>query len=116
VFYRSLESIKEKVGDREPLDVFMQAVENVKPRVETKSRRVGGATYQVPVQVKPKRQISLAMKWILNAARGKKGRPIHQRLADELVAAFRNEGEAIKKRDDTHKMAESNRAFAHLAF
>jgi small subunit ribosomal protein S7 len=116
VFYRAMASIKEKVADREPLDVFLQAVENVKPRIETKSRRVGGATYQVPVQVRPKRQISLAMKWILGAARSKKGRPIHQRLADELVAAFRNEGESVKKRDDTHKMAESNRAFAHLAY
>jgi small subunit ribosomal protein S7 len=116
VFYRSLEAVKEKVQDKDPLDVFLQAIENVKPRVETKSRRVGGATYQVPVQVKPKRQISLAMKWVLGSARGKKGRPIHVRLADEFVAAFRNEGEAIKKRDDTHKMAESNRAFAHLAF
>jgi small subunit ribosomal protein S7 len=116
VFYRALETVKEKVGDKEPLDVFLQGLENVKPRVETKSRRVGGATYQVPVQVKPKRQVSLAMKWILTAARSKKGRPIHTRLADEIVSAFRNEGEAIKKRDDTHKMAESNRAFAHLAF
>ena len=116
VFYRALDVIKEKVGDKEPLDVFLQAIENVKPRVETKSRRVGGATYQVPVQVKPKRQISLAMKWVLGAARSKKGRPIHTRLADEFIAAFRQEGEAIKKRDDTHKMAESNRAFAHLAF
>ena len=116
VFYASLAAIKEKVADKEPLDVFLQAIENVKPRVETKSRRVGGATYQVPVQVKPKRQISLAMKWVLQAARGKKGRPIFQRLADELVAAFRNEGESIKKRDDVHKMAESNRAFAHLAY
>jgi small subunit ribosomal protein S7 len=116
VFYHALDAIKEKITDKDPLDVFLQAIENVKPRVETKSRRVGGATYQVPVQVKPKRQISLAMKWVLGAARSKKGRPIHVRLADEFIAAFRQEGEAIKKRDDTHKMAESNRAFAHLAF
>jgi small subunit ribosomal protein S7 len=116
IFYASLAIIKEKVPEKEPLEVFLQSIENVKPRIETKSRRVGGATYQVPVQVKPKRQISLAMKWVVNAARSKKGRPMHARLADELVAAFRNEGESVKKRDDTHKMAESNRAFAHLAY
>jgi small subunit ribosomal protein S7 len=116
VFYHAMDVMREKVPEKDPLEVFLQAIENVKPRLETKSRRVGGATYQVPVQVKPKRQITLAMKWILRCARGKKGRPMHERLANELVAAWRNEGEAVKKRDDTHKMAESNRAFAHLAY
>lgn len=120
VFYQALEYIRTKTRDLnppvEPMDVFLRAVDNVKPQIETKSRRVGGATYQVPVQVRPKRQLSLAMKWILNAARGKKGRPMALRLGDEFLAAFRGEGEAVKKRDDTHKMAESNRAFAHLAF
>jgi small subunit ribosomal protein S7 len=116
VFYGALDILKEKVTEKEPLDVFLQAIENVRPRIETKSRRVGGATYQVPIPVRPGRQLALALKWILGAARSKKGRPIHARLADELLAAYRNEGEAVKKREDTHKMAESNRAFAHLAF
>jgi small subunit ribosomal protein S7 len=116
IFYSALEIIKERFKDKDPLDIFMQALENVKPQLETKSRRVGGATYQVPVQVKPKRQVSLAMKWIINSARAKKGRPMYQKLADELILAYKKEGDAIKKRIDTHKMAESNRAFAHLAY
>ncbi len=116
IFDKSLATIKEKVTDKDPIDVFNLAIDNAKPRIETKSRRVGGATYQVPVPVKQKRQLRLAMKWIVNAARSKKGRPMHQKLADELILAFKGEGEAIKKREDVHKMAESNRAFAHLAY
>ncbi len=116
VFYGALGVLKEKVTDKDPLEVYLQAIENVKPRIETKSRRVGGATYQVPIPVRPARALALALKWILTSARSKKGRPIHARLADELLAAYRSEGEAVKKREDTHKMAESNRAFAHLAF
>lgn len=116
IFYRSLDLLREKVKEKEPLELLQQALDNVKPQVETKSRRVGGATYQVPVQVKAKRQVSLAIKWILAAARKRKGRPMHERLAAELLAAYNNEGEAVKKKEDTHKMAESNRAFAHLAY
>lgn len=91
VFYGALGHIKEKVAEKEPLEVLLQAVENVKPRLETKSRRVGGATYQVPIQVKPKRQVALAMKWILNIARKKKGRPMASRLADQILSAYRHE-------------------------
>lgn len=116
MFYRALGILREKVKDRDPQDVFLAALENVKPRLETKSRRVGGATYQVPVQVRPKRQLALAIKWILAAARRKKGRPMHVKLAGELLSAYKGEGDAVKKREETHRMAESNRAFAHLAY
>ena len=100
----------------QPLDVFRQAVENVKPLVEVRSKRVGGANYQVPVEVSPKRQRNLAYRWILESARGRKGKPLHVSLADELVAAFNREGGAMAKRDNTHKMAEANKAFAHFAW
>lgn len=116
IFYRAIEEVKKKVPDKEPADIFRQAINNVKPMIEVRSRRVGGATYQVPVPVPQKRQISLAYRWLLAAARNKKGRPMHLKLADELYAAFRGEGEAMKKREDVHKMAEANRAFAHLAY
>jgi small subunit ribosomal protein S7 len=116
IFYHAMDEVKKKVADKEPLDIFRTAITNVKPLIEVRSRRVGGATYQVPVPVPQKRQISLAYRWLLGAARAKKGRPMHLKLADELYAAFRGEGEAMKKRDDVHKMAEANRAFAHLAY
>lgn len=116
VFYDALDLIAERIKDREPIEVFNQAINNVKPRVEVRSKRVGGATYQVPMEVSRKRQLSLAIRWLLGAIRGKRGRPIHLRLADELLSAYRGEGEAIKKREDTHRMAEANKAFAHLRF
>lgn len=116
IFYSAIEEVKKKVADKEPADIFRTAVNNVKPMIEVRSRRVGGATYQVPVPVAQKRQISLAYRWLLGAARAKKGRPMHLRLADELYAAFRGEGEAMKKREDVHKMADANKAFAHLAY
>jgi len=116
IFYDAIDEVKKKVADKEPLAIFLQAIGNVKPLIEVRSRRVGGATYQVPVPVPQKRQISLAYRWLLAAARNKKGRPMALKLADELYAAFKGEGEAMKKREDVHKMAEANRAFAHLAY
>ena len=116
IFYGALDQIKKRMGDADPLDVFTQAVEHVKPTVEVRSKRVGGATYQVPMQVNKTRQQSLAIRWIINAARGKAGRPMFQRLGDELMAAYRREGEAMTKRENTIKMAESNKAFAHFAW
>ncbi len=116
IVYMALERIKQKMPDKEPLDVFKKALENVKPRLEVRPRRVGGATYQVPMEVKPERQASLAMKWIITAARARKGKPMFMRLADELIAAYNHEGAAFKKREDVHRMAEANKAFAHLAW
>src|SRR5215468_9362399 len=98
IFYGALDQIKKRMPDAEPLDVFTQAVEHVKPTVEVRSKRVGGATYQVPMQVNRNRQQSLAIRWIIGAARGKAGRPMYLRLADELMAAYRREGEAMTKR------------------
>ena len=116
LFYRALDEIKKRIPDQEPIDVFTQAVENVKPHIEVRSKRVGGASYQVPMQVSRQRQQSLAIRWLLNAIREKKGRPTHLRLADELVAAFNREGAAMTKRENTHRMAEANKAFAHFAW
>jgi small subunit ribosomal protein S7 len=116
IFYGAMDQIKKRMPDASPLDVFVQAVENVKPTVEVRSKRVGGATYQVPMQVNKKRQQSLAIRWIIGAARSKSGRPMFLRLADELMAAYRREGEAMTKRENTIKMAESNKAFAHFAW
>ena len=116
IFYGALGQIKKKLPDADPIEVFTQAVEHVKPSVEVRSKRVGGATYQVPMQVNKTRQQSLAIRWIIHAARGKAGRPMFLRLADELMAAYRREGEAMTKRENTTKMAESNKAFAHFAW
>jgi small subunit ribosomal protein S7 len=116
VFYGALEQIKKRMPDVDPIDVFTQAVEHVKPTVEVRSRRVGGATYQVPMQVNRVRQQSLALRWLIGAARNKAGKPMFLRLADELMAAYRREGEAMAKRETTTKMAESNKAFAHFAW
>ncbi len=116
IFYHAMDQIKKRMPDANPIDVFTQAVENVKPSVEVRSKRVGGATYQVPMQVNRTRQQSLSIRWIIGAARGKAGRPMHLRLAEELMAAFRREGEAMTKRENTIKMAESNKAFAHFAW
>lgn len=116
VFYDALEQIKKRMPDANPIEVFTQAVEHVKPSVEVRSKRVGGATYQVPMQVNRKRQQSLAIRWIILESRGKKGRPMYLRLAEELMAAYRREGGAMTKRENTIKMAESNKAFAHFAW
>jgi small subunit ribosomal protein S7 len=116
IFYGAMDQIKKRMPDLEPIDVFTQAVEHVKPTVEVRSKRVGGATYQVPMQVNRTRQQSLAIRWIIGAARAKAGRPMHLRLSDELMAAYRREGEAMTKRENTTKMAESNKAFAHFAW
>ena len=116
VFYDALDVIKERVADSEPIEVFETAVENVKPHIEVRSKRVGGASYQVPMQVSRSRQQSLAIRWLLDAVRDKKGRPTHLRLADELVAAYNREGAAMTKRENTHRMAEANKAFAHFAW
>jgi small subunit ribosomal protein S7 len=117
VFYRALDQIKNKMGQQaNPLEVFEQAVENVKPTLEVRSRRVGGATYQVPMPVNPQRKQSLSFRWIIGSARAKKGKPMYLRLADELMAAYRREGEAMSKREQTIKMAEANKAFSHFAW
>jgi small subunit ribosomal protein S7 len=111
-FYDALDVLGEKHGEG-ALNVFKTAIENVKPALEVKSRRVGGATYQVPVEIRPERRTSLAIRWILTAARARKEKTIAEKLASELTDAFKNQGTAIKKKEDTHKMAEANQAFAH---
>ncbi|MCD6384787.1 30S ribosomal protein S7 [Candidatus Sumerlaeota bacterium] len=113
IFYRALEKIKEKISDKEPIEVFHQAVENVKPVLEIRSRRVGGANYQIPIEVRPERRLSLAIRWLVQAARSRPERTMVERLANEIVDAYNKTGLAIKKREDTHRMAEANRAFAH---
>ncbi|HDL60371.1 MAG TPA: 30S ribosomal protein S7 [candidate division WOR-3 bacterium] len=112
IFYRALEYIEEKTG-KNGYEVFEKAIENVKPKIEVRPRRVGGATYQVPVEVRPKRQLSLAIKWIIKAARQRPERRMFERLANELIDASQNQGAAIKIKENTHKMAEANRVFAH---
>lgn len=114
--YKAFDVIKEKTANPNPLEIFDTAMKNAGPNLEVRSRRIGGANYQVPREVRPERRLALAMRWIIDAARSKKGAPIHQKLAEELILASKNEGVAIKKRDDTHKMAESNKAFAHFAW
>ena len=111
-----MEAIKEQAKVENPLEVFEAALRNTAPAMEVRSRRVGGANYQVPREVRPERKSSLSMKWIVEAARGKKGKAIHLKLADEIIAASKNEGEAVKKRENVHKMAEANKAFAHFAW
>src|SRR5271154_204823 len=116
VFYDALEIIKKKLPDAEPIDVFTQAVENVKPAIEVRSKRVGGAAYQVPMQVNRPRQQSLGIRWILMAVRERKGRATHEKLADELVAAYTREGAPMARRENVHRMADANKAFAHFAW
>lgn len=113
IVYGALEDIQKQLADENPVDVFTQAVENVCPRLEVKSRRVGGATYQVPLEVNPARQVALATRWLIQFAGNRKGVPMRRALANELIEAYRGQGSAIKKRDDTHKMAQANKAFAH---
>ncbi len=116
VFYDAMDQIKKRMPDIDPIEVFKGAIENVKPSLEVRSRRVGGANYQVPMQVRPQRQQSLSIRWIIGAIRSKSGRPTYLRLADELMAAYRREGEAMAKREQTIKMAEANKAFSHFAW
>jgi len=114
IVYGALDKVKE-VTKADALEVFETALTNVAPNMEVRSRRVGGANYQVPHEVRPERQLALALRWIIEAAKNKKGKPMFDRLADELVLAFKNEGEAVRKKENVHKMAEANRAFAHFA-
>jgi small subunit ribosomal protein S7 len=116
IVYGALDEIKKRDEALDPIAVFETAITNVSPTVEVRSRRVGGANYQVPREVRPERRRSLALRWIISAARHGKGKPMHIKLADELISASKNEGSAVKKREDVHRMAESNRAFAHLAW
>lgn len=111
-----MNEIKEKAKVENPLEIFESALKNTTPSMEVRSRRVGGANYQVPREVRPERKQALSMKWIIEAARNKKGKPIHIKLAEEIISASKNEGEAIKKRENVHKMAEANKAFAHFAW
>ncbi|HCE44178.1 MAG TPA: 30S ribosomal protein S7 [Lentisphaeria bacterium] len=113
IVYDAFNAIKLKKKDLEPLEVFLQALENVKPRLEVKSRRVGGATYQVPVEINPERQVAIGLRWIVTYAKGRKGQSMKNALASELLDSFDNTGSAVKKKEDTHKMAQANKAFAH---
>ena len=114
IFYNSLDIISSQLKTDDPLDVFKKAIKNVAPMLEVKSKRIGGATYQVPMEVADNRKIALAMRWILIYSRSRKGKTMSNRLASELIAASNNEGSSVKKKEDTHKMAEANKAFAHF--
>ena len=114
IVYDAIDKIKDKVKKDEPLNVFNEAINNLKPTVEVRSRRVGGATYQVPVEVKSKRSQALALRWIIDASRKRKDKKMSDKLFNEIYDAYQNRGSAIKKKEDTHKMAESNKAFAHF--
>jgi len=116
VFYDALDLVHKRLPNEEPLEVFNRALENVKPIIEVRSKRVGGATYQVPMQVNKVRQQTLSIRWLLMAAREKKGRPMAIKLADELIAAYNREGAAISRRENVHRMADANKAFAHFAW
>ena len=116
IVYAAFEAIKAGEGNPDPLEVFNQAIRNASPLMEVRSRRVGGANYQVPREVRPERRMQLALRWIIKAARAHAGQPMFKSLAQELLAASKEEGSAVKKRDDVHKMAEANRAFAHFAW
>lgn len=116
IVYGALDIVKEKLGVENPIETFELALKNTSPLMEVRSRRIGGANYQVPREVRPERRQAMAIRWIVTAARLGKGRPMAEKLADELIAASKGEGQAVKKRDDTHKMAESNKAFAHFAW
>ena len=114
IVYGAIEALAEKTPGVDPLEIVQRAIDNAKPRIETKARRVGGATYQVPMEVTPDRQTSLAMRWIVGYADSRKGIPMKQALATELLEAYQGQGNAIRKRDDVHKMAQANKAFAHF--
>lgn len=114
IVYGAFDILKDRLNEADALKIFHKAIDNVRPRLEVKPRRVGGATYQIPIEVKQERGISIALRWIRDFARTRKGKPMPEKLADELISAYKGEGSAIKKRDDTHKMAEANKAFAHF--
>src|SRR4030095_2870139 len=116
IFYDAMDECSQKMKEDPPLELFEGAINNVKPYVEVRSKRVGGANYQVPMQVNKRRQQSLAFRWIIGACREQTGRPMSDRLADELMAAFKKEGKAMSTRENTHRMAEANKAFAHFAW
>ena len=113
IIYNALEIVKKRTETADALSVLNKAIENVRPLLEVKSRRVGGATYQIPIEVKPERSVMLALRWIRDYARAKKGRPMQEKLAQEITDAYKGTGSAVKKKEDTHKMAEANKAFAH---
>ena len=115
IVYGALSRISEKMSE-EPIEVLIKAIDNMKPRVEVKSRRVGGSTYQVPVEISRDRQLALALRWLLAAAKGRRGVPMGQAVAMELMDAYNGQGSVIRKRDDTHRMAQANKAFAHYAW
>jgi len=112
ILYGAFDEIESKTRN-DPLSMFRRALDNVRPRIEVKSRRVGGATYQVPIEVRPERATSLAMRWLVGSARGRQGRSMREKLANELIDAANERGEAVKKREDTHRMADANKAFSH---
>jgi small subunit ribosomal protein S7 len=114
IVYGAFEIVKQKLNESDALKIFHKALENVRPRLEVKPRRIGGATYQVPVEVRQDRGISIALRWIRDFARQKKAHTMQEKLAEEILAAYKGEGSSVKKRDDTHKMAEANKAFAHF--
>jgi small subunit ribosomal protein S7 len=114
IVYNALDILKKKSADEDVVKVFTKAIENIRPRVQVKSRRVGGSTYQIPMEVPPLKGNTIALRWIRDLSHAKKGKPMEIKIADELFAAYKGEGQAIKKRDEAHKMAEANQAFAHL--
>lgn len=116
IVYTSFERVSEELGKGDPVDILLGALENVRPKLEVKSRRVGGATYQVPVEIPHERQQTLAIRWMINFAKGKKGVSMPEALAQQIVDAFKNTGDAVRKKEDMHKMAQANRAFAHLRY
>jgi len=116
VFYEAMDLITKRLPDENPVNVWKKALENVTPSVEVRSRRVGGATFQIPQEIRPSRRLSLGMKWMINAARKRNDKSMAQKLANESLAAFNNEGGAYKKKEDTHRMAEANKAFSHFRF
>jgi small subunit ribosomal protein S7 len=114
IVYGAFELVKQQLNEPDALKIFHKAIDNIRPRLEVKPRRVGGATYQVPIEVRQERGTSIALRWIIDFSRSKKGKSMREKIAEELTSAFKGEGSAIKKRDDTHKMAEANKAFAHF--
>lgn len=116
IFYDAIDIIAKRIADVDPLEAFKKGLENVTPGVEVRSRRVGGATFQIPQEIRPARKQSLGMKWLINAARKRNDKSMAQKLANEVVAAYNNEGGAYKKKEDTHRMAEANKAFSHFRF
>ena len=116
IFYKAMDIVAQKITEAEPIEIFNRAIENIKPSVEVRSKRVGGAAYQVPLQVSRNRQQSLAIRWLLQSVREKKGRGTFEKLAEEIIAANKREGAAVTKRDNVHRMADANKAFAHFAW